>query len=88
MAEGADTMGHAMAWGGREWTTMDITTLVRGSKTAVFKGVWTAMDVHGREIGGEGGIRTLGARKGTPHFECGTIDHSATSPQKTSLAGR
>lgn len=55
MAEGADTMGHAMAWGGREWTTMDITTLVRGSKTAVFKGVWTAMDVHGREIGGEGG---------------------------------
>lgn len=55
MAEGADTMGHAMVWGGREWTTMDITTPVRGSKTAVFKGVWTAMDVYGREIGGEGG---------------------------------
>jgi hypothetical protein len=36
-----------------------------------------------KESGGEGGIRTLGARKGTPHFECGTIDHSATSPQKT-----
>jgi len=30
--------------------------------------------------GGEGGIRTHGTRKGTPHFECGTFDHSATSP--------
>lgn len=62
---------------------MHIMAPVRGSKTAVIKGVWTSMDVHGLEIGGEGGIRTLGARKGTPHFECGTIDHSATSPQKT-----
>src|SRR5215831_9841705 len=31
-------------------------------------------------FGGEGGIRTLGARKRTPDFESGTIDHSATSP--------
>ena len=31
--------------------------------------------------GGEGGIRTHGALPGTPHFECGTFDHSATSPQ-------
>jgi hypothetical protein len=30
--------------------------------------------------GGEGGIRTHGALPGTPHFECGTFDHSATSP--------
>ncbi len=33
-----------------------------------------------RWIGGEGGIRTHGTRKGTPHFECGAFDHSATSP--------
>src|SRR5205085_11218676 len=30
--------------------------------------------------GGEGGIRTHGTVARTPHFECGTIDHSATSP--------
>ena len=30
--------------------------------------------------GGEGGIRTPGTRKGTPAFEAGAIDHSATSP--------
>jgi hypothetical protein len=30
--------------------------------------------------GGEGGIRTHGTREGTPHFECGTFNHSATSP--------
>ena len=35
-----------------------------------------------RACGGEGGIRTHGTRKGTPHFECGAFDHSATSPQK------
>ena len=38
--------------------------------------------------GGEGGIRTHGNVAGTPHFECGAFDHSATSPQiKTVLAG-
>ena len=31
-------------------------------------------------VGGEGGIRTPGALARTPHFECGAIDHSATSP--------
>ena len=31
--------------------------------------------------GGEGGIRTHGTGKGTPHFECGAFDHSATSPE-------
>gem|GEM_PF-4662316 len=30
---------------------------------------------------GEGGIRTLDAREGMPHFECGTFNHSATSPK-------
>lgn len=29
---------------------------------------------------GEAGIRTLGTLAGTPHFECGAFDHSATSP--------
>src|SRR5205085_5349759 len=33
-----------------------------------------------RRFGGEGGIRTHGTVARTPHFECGTIDHSATSP--------
>lgn len=32
-------------------------------------------------IGGEGGIRTPGTVTRTPHFECGAIDHSATSPE-------
>ena len=32
------------------------------------------------ENGGEGGIRTHGTLSGTPDFESGTIDHSATSP--------
>ena len=29
---------------------------------------------------GEGGIRTLGTREGTPVFETGTFGHSVTSP--------
>ena len=33
-----------------------------------------------RGTGGEGGIRTPGTLARTPHFECGAIDHSATSP--------
>jgi hypothetical protein len=33
------------------------------------------------KTGGEGGIRTLGTLAGTPDFESGTIDHSATSPR-------
>src|SRR3954451_18505404 len=33
-----------------------------------------------RIYGGEGGIRTPGTVARTPHFECGAIDHSATSP--------
>ncbi len=39
-----------------------------------------------KEIGGEAGIRTLGTVTGTPHFECGAFDHSATSPQKVGKA--
>jgi hypothetical protein len=30
--------------------------------------------------GGQGGIRTHDTRKGTPHFECGAINHSTTCP--------
>ena len=33
-----------------------------------------------KQFGGEAGIRTLGTLAGTPHFECGAFDHSATSP--------
>ena len=36
--------------------------------------------------GGEGGIRTHGTLSGTPDFESGTIDHSATSPERPSVA--
>jgi hypothetical protein len=35
--------------------------------------------------GGEGEIRTPGTRQGTPAFEAGAIDHSATSPKPSSL---
>ena len=31
--------------------------------------------------GGEGGIRTLGTRKGSTVFETAPFDHSGTSPQ-------
>jgi hypothetical protein len=38
--------------------------------------------------GGEGGIRTHGTVAGTPHFECGAFDLSATSPHdRITLAG-
>ena len=30
--------------------------------------------------GGQGGIRTHGTLAGSPHFECGAIDHSTTCP--------
>src|ERR1700754_4542342 len=33
-----------------------------------------------RRTGGEGGIRTPDRLAPMPHFECGAIDHSATSP--------
>ena len=32
--------------------------------------------------GGEGGIRTLGTRKGTTVFETAPFDHSGTSPRR------
>ena len=38
---------------------------------------------YAESVGGEGGIRTHGTVARTPHFECGTIDHSATSPEPT-----
>ena len=36
-------------------------------------------------LGGEGGIRTLGTFDSTPDFESGTFDHSATSPNQTTI---
>ena len=33
-----------------------------------------------RSVRGEGGIRTPDRLAPMPHFECGTINHSATSP--------
>ncbi len=38
--------------------------------------------------GGEGGIRTHDTLSGTPHFECGTFNHSATSPIAPCGTGR
>jgi hypothetical protein len=38
---------------------------------------------RGSLIGGEGGIRTHGAREGTPVFKTGAFNRSATSPQFT-----
>ena len=35
--------------------------------------------------GGEGGIRTHGTFDSTPDFESGTFDHSATSPNRTTI---
>jgi hypothetical protein len=51
------------------------------------RGYWASMRVRksaenvGRgRAGGEGGIRTPDTVARIPHFECGAIDHSATSP--------
>jgi hypothetical protein len=41
----------------------------------------------GAKDGGEGGIRTHGTLSGSPDFESGTLDHSATSPIEASEGG-
>ena len=43
------------------------------------------MNLKESNIGGEGGIRTLGTIASTPDFESGTFDHSATSPNRTAI---
>ena len=46
--------------------------------------MWAFDHVSGADkagSGGEGGIRTPDTVARMPHFECGAIDHSATSPQ-------
>jgi tRNA-uridine 2-sulfurtransferase len=53
--------------------------------TRVIGGGWIE-ETRGMIDGGEAGIRTLGTLAGTPHFECGAFDHSATSPQRTGAA--
>ena len=40
------------------------------------------------DAGGEGGIRTPDTVARIPHFECGAIDHSATSPRSQGKPGR
>jgi hypothetical protein len=40
------------------------------------------------QFGGEGGIRTPDTLARMPHFECGAIDHSATSPRGLENLGR
>ena len=52
---------------------------------AVAIGRYGAEELSGlvaRKAGGEGGIRTHDTLAGMPHFECGAIDHSATSPAR------
>jgi hypothetical protein len=41
----------------------------------------TEMHYASTAYGGQGGIRTHGTLAGTPHFECGAIDHSTTCPR-------
>lgn len=59
-----------------------------GSKATRAK--WPALaerlQARERKNGGEGGIRTPGTVARTPHFECGAIDHSATSPAVPRIA--
>ena len=55
-------------------------TLENAGLTAHYKSLFLLVKM----VGGEGGIRTHGALAGTPHFECGTIDHSATAPEAES----
>src|SRR6266478_4921911 len=50
-----------------------------GFGVAAFATKWLAQPDRLR-TGGEGGIRTPDRLAPMPHFECGAIDHSATSP--------
>ena len=52
---------------------------------AAVLGMSAALGPKPATAGGEGGIRTHGTVTGTPDFESGTFDHSATSPGTTSL---
>ena len=56
-----------------------------------FRGKWGRQELmrHQKLLGGgEGGIRTHGTVAGTPHFECGAFDLSATSPHDRMTLGR
>ena len=63
-------------------------------KTLRWDGCWDGITVTNNiyinqmleiNIGGEGGIRTLGTIASTPDFESGTFDHSATSPNQQTI---
>ena len=42
--------------------------------------IWIALDVPGRAIGGQGGIRTHGELAPTAVFKTAALNHSATCP--------
>jgi hypothetical protein len=58
---------------------MGIKTSDTTAGTIQYRISWERLEIE-MSYGGEGGIRTHGALAGTPHFECGAFDHSATSP--------
>src|SRR5690349_17003724 len=64
-----------------------MTTLVRGRRLPRFCILCSAVQctqkqspAHAGPSGGEGGIRTPGAREGTTVFKTAAFNHSATSP--------
>ena len=68
---------------GRWHKGVDMSRRQSGVRPWILRILWIAMDDYLQEAGGEGGIRTPGTLARTPHFECGAIDHSATSPGAT-----
>ena len=65
---------------GFQWTVKTVLETLKSMFYILFALRWTLRDVLGRMLGGEGGIRTPDTVARMPHFECGAIDHSATSP--------
>ena len=62
---------------------MSCTEINRYKKSRYFPGLACCireLSPLNRLRGGEGGIRTHGTLAGTPVFETGTFNHSATSP--------
>ncbi len=68
------------------------TRRISGARRRVMRVRWSGAVSRGRKKlagnGGEGGIRTLDRLAPMPHFECGTINHSATSPGRRREARR
>jgi hypothetical protein len=64
----------------RERRTALPSKLRRAPRLAVERRASPAKRRSAKQDGGQGGIRTHDTRKGTPHFECGAINHSTTCP--------